>query len=120
MNPKDSPIRTNRKLDFPVDRTTVLRIALEDVETSHFILTYFSRPEQKPQIISRKKIILHDREFRWLIELIEKVPFCFNGKKEMMNIARIEIDPFCGEIVGRQYFKNLFEDEYRKIVDQTK
>ncbi len=120
MKPKESPLPAKKKVDFPVDRRTVLRIALEDAETSHFILKYFSHPEEKPQIFSRKRMILQDRRFKWLIELIEKVPFCFNGKKEMLNIARIEIDPFCGEIVDRQYFKNLFEDEYRKIVNQRK
>lgn len=105
-------------VDFRVDRTTVLRIAMEDAETSRFILTHFSQPEQKAHIISRKKMIQNDGKHRWVIELIERVPFCFNGKKEMMNIVRIEIDPFHGEIIRRQYFNNLFEEEYRNIVNQ--
>jgi hypothetical protein len=119
MKPREKNVKTKGEENFLVDKSTVLRIALEDAETSHFILTYFSHPEQRPRIISRKKIILQDRKYRWIIELIEKIPFCFNGKKEMMNIARIEVDPFCGAIVGRQYFKNLFEEEYRRIVKQT-
>jgi hypothetical protein len=120
MKPREKNVKTKGEEAFLVDKSTVLRIALEDAETSHFILTYFSHPEQRPRIISRKKIILQDRKYRWIIELIEKIPSCFNGNKEMMNIARIEVDPFCGEIIDRQYFKNLFEDEYRSVVKQTK
>jgi hypothetical protein len=120
MKPKERNGNAKREEDFPFDRTTVLRIALEDAETSHFILTYFSQPEQGPRIISRKKLILQNRKYIWIVEFIEEIPFCFNGKKAMMNIARIEVDPLCGEIVGRRYFKNLFKDEYRRIADQMK
>lgn len=120
MKPKERHGNMKREGDFPVDRTTVLRIALEDAETSHFILTYFSQPEQGPRIISRKKLILQDRKYIWIVEFIEETPFCFNGKKEMMNIARIAVDPFCGKIVGRRYFKNLFKDEYRRIIIHSK
>jgi hypothetical protein len=120
MKPGEKNVKTKTEEDFPVDKSTVLRIAMEDAETSHFILTCFSHPAQGPRIISRKKLILKDRKYRWIVEFIEEIPFCLNGKMGMWNIARIVIDPFCGEIIGRQYFKSLFEKEYRRIVGQMK
>ncbi len=103
---------------FPVVQSQALRAALEDAETSHFIKANFSYPEQRPQIVSRKKLSRQGKRCRWIVEFIEKIPVSLNGKNGMMNIARIEIDPFNGKVIDRRFFKNVFEEEYNKAVCQ--
>ncbi len=104
---------------FPVVPSQALRTALEDAETSHFIKTNFSNPEQRPQIISRRKLSRQEQEYRWIVEFIEIIPVSLNGKNGMMNIARVEVDPFNGRVIDRRFFKNVFEEEYKKAVYQS-
>jgi hypothetical protein len=106
------------KKAFPVVPSQALRAALEDAETSHFIKTNFSYPEQRPQIISRKKLSRKNQGHMWIVEFIEKIPVSLNGKNGMMNIARIEVNPFNGKVIDRRFFKNVFEEEYKKAVFQ--
>jgi len=83
---------------------------------SHFIKTNFSYPEQRTQIISRKRLSRQEQGNRWIVEFIEKIPVSLNGKNGMMNIARIEVDPFNGKVIDRRFFKNVFLEEYKKAV----
>jgi hypothetical protein len=103
---------------FPVVPSQAYRAALEDAETSYFIKTIFSYPEQRPRIISRKKLSREDRGYRWIVEFIEKIPVSLNGKNGMMNVARIEVDPFSGKVTDRRFFKSVFEEEYNKAIFQ--
>lgn len=101
---------------FPVTSSLALRLALGDAETSHFIKTNFSNPEQRPQIISRNKLSRQKKGYRWIVEFIEKIPLSLNGKNGMMNIARIEVNAFNGKVIDRRFFANVFEEEYEKAV----
>ncbi len=101
--------------EFPVTPSLALKMALEDAEMSHFIKTNFSSPEQRPQIISRKKLS-RQKGYRWIVEFIEKIPVSLNGKNGLMNIARIEIDPLKGKIIRRLFFSYILEEEYQKSV----
>ncbi len=119
MNWKAKDVKHKReKKTFPVVPSQALRAALEDAETSHFIKTNFSCPEQRPRIISRKKLSGQKQRTRWIVEFIEKIPVSLNGKNGMRNIARIEIDPYNGKVIDRRFFKNVFEEEYKKAVRQ--
>jgi hypothetical protein len=112
---KDVKQKKEEKI-FPVVSSQAFRAALEDAETSYFIKTNFSSPEQGFQIISRKKLSRQKNGYRWIVEFIEKSPVSLNGKNEMMNIARIEVDPFNGKVMDRQFFTNVFYEEYEKAV----
>lgn len=112
---KDVKQKREEKI-FPVVSSQAFRTALEDAETSHFIKTNFSDPEQRLQIISRKKLSRQKKGYRWIVEFIEKSPVSLNGKNGMMNIARIEVDPFNGKVINRQFFTNVFYEEYEKAV----
>jgi hypothetical protein len=101
---------------FPVTPSLALKLALGDAETSHFIKTNFSYPEQRPRIISRKKLSRQEKGYRWIVEFIEKIPVSLNGKNGLMNIARIEIDPLEGKIIRRLFFSYILEEEYQKSV----
>jgi len=101
---------------FPITPSLALKRALEDAEMSHFIKTNFSYPEQRTQIISRKRLSRQEQGNRWIVEFIEKIPVSLNGKNGMMNIARIEVDPFNGKVIDRRFFKNVFLEEYKKAV----
>jgi hypothetical protein len=103
---------------FPINASIALKLALGDAETSHFIKTNFSYPEQRPQIISRKKLYRQEKGYRWIVEFIEKIPIFLNGEDGMMNIVRIEVDPFNGKVIDRRFFKNVFEEEYKEAVCQ--
>jgi len=101
---------------FPVTPTLALKLALADAETSHFIKTNFSYPEQRPQIISRKKLSRKNQGHMWIVEIKEEIPLSLNGKNGLMNIARIEIDPLKGKIIRRLFFSYVLEEEYQKSV----
>lgn len=117
MNEERKEINRKRRENvFPVISSQALKAALEDMETSRFIKTNFSCPEQRPRIISRKKLFKQEQGYRWIVEFIEKIPLFINGKNGMMNIARIEVDPFNGKVIERQFFKNVLEEEYRNAV----
>jgi hypothetical protein len=103
---------------FPINASLALKLALKDAETSHFIKTNFSYPEQRPQIISRKKLYRQGKGYRWTVEFIEKIPVFLNGEDGMMNIVRIEVDPFNGKVIDRRFFKNVYEEEYKEAVCQ--
>ena len=102
--------------EFPITPCLALKLALEDAETSHFIKTNFAYPEQRPRIISRKKLSRQEKGYRWIVEIKEEIPLFLNGKNGLMNIARIEIDPLKGKIIRRLFFSYILEEEYQKSV----
>lgn len=102
---------------FPVDACRALRIALEDYDTSYFIKTNFSYPEQGAKIISHKWISSYDSGYKWNVEIIETASPLLIGETEMMNIAIVEVDSATGKIIRRQFFKNILVSEYQKVID---
>ncbi len=95
-----------------IDAVSALRIAFEDSETSDFIKTNFSDPENRPEIVTHKRISRCDSGYRWEVEIIEKVPPACSGARGMINIAAVEIDASTGNIIGRKFFKNILLNEY--------
>jgi len=102
-----------KKLTAPLPSSRALRIAMEDTETSHFIRTNFSYPEKNPDIRSHKWISKDWQGYKWNIEIIEKHKFIPGKAKELLNIARLEIDSE-GRITKRQFLRNILENEYKK------
>ena len=89
-----------------------LRIALEDTETSYFIRTNFSYPEQNPEIVSQRWISRNGKDYKWNVVIIEKLKNFLMGKEKMLNIALVEIDSTSGKIIKRHYLKNILVSEY--------
>jgi len=104
-----------KKLIASIPSSKALQIAMEDSETSHFIKANFSYPEKCPEILSRKWISKDWQGYKWNIEIIEKQRFAMGGAKEMLNIARIEIDSE-GKITKRQFLRNILASEYKKFL----
>jgi hypothetical protein len=107
--------RKEKKMITPISSSQALQIAMKDSETSHFIKTNFSNPEQRSKIVTHRWISKDWRGCRWNIEIIEKHNFPMGKVKEMLNIARIEIDPE-GRIIRRQFLRNILENEYEKYL----
>lgn len=105
--------------NFPISESKALKIVFEDRQTSHFITVNFSNPEQKPRILSRKNLSTKDHRFFWIVEIIEKIPLALNGGEDgLMNIARAEVDLFSGEIIDRQFYNYILEEEYQDRVKE--
>jgi len=102
----------------PITESKALRIVFEDKQTSHFIRVNFSHPGQKPRILSRKNLSRRDHLFFWIVEIIEKIPLALDGEDGLMNIARIEVDLFSGEIIDRQFYNYILEEEYQGRVEE--
>jgi len=117
LSRKERKRRKREERRFPVDSSQALRIALEDSETSYFIKTNFSYPEQSPEIVSRKWLSSYDSGYKWNVEIIERISDSSLGMGEMMNVAIVEVDSSSGNIVRRHFFKSIFICEYQKIID---
>ncbi|GEM_PF-1369118 len=117
MTRKEKKGEKEVKSKFSVDASAALRIALEDSETSYFIKTNFSYPEQSPEIVSRKWLSSYDSGYKWNVEIIERISNSPQGVSEMMNLAVVEVDSSSGRVIRRQFFKNIFAYEYQKIID---
>ena len=90
------------------------QIVMEDSITCFFIKTSFSYPEQMPKISSLKWISKEGNNLKWNVEIIEKSTFSINGNKGMNNIALVEVDALSGKIINRQFFRNIFDQEYEE------
>ncbi len=117
MSRKERRGKKQEESRFSVNASEALRIALEDSETSYFIKTNFSYPEQSPEIVSRKWISSYDSGYKWNVEIIERISNSALGIEEMVNVAVVELDSSSGRILRRQFFKNIFTYEYQKIID---
>ncbi|MGB8951315.1 MAG: hypothetical protein WCC06_01425 [Candidatus Aminicenantales bacterium] len=93
-----------------------LRIAFEDRETVHFIRTYFMRAEQRPQIITRRWRTKSPNGHTWHIAIIEKTPCFYDQRKKFLNVALLKVDSQKGQILQRQFYKNIFTGELRHIL----
>ncbi len=112
---KAKNIREGAEREGDITAAAALKIALEDPETSFFIIANFSYPEQRPKIISRKWISRYHSGHKWNVVIIEKMRRSFKG--EMKSVAIIEVDAASGKILRRQFFKNIFAHEYQRIVE---
>lgn len=104
---------------FSIDGSKAFQIALEDPHMIFFIKANFSHPEERPQIISRKWLSKGNFGYKWNVEIIEKNSLFSRKKVQMINVALIEIDSSSGQIIKRRFFRNIFFEEYRKIVAQS-
>ena len=107
--------KENKKMTAPISSSQALQIAMRDPETSHFIKSNFSCPEQRSKIVSRRWTSKDWLGCKWYIEIIEKHKFPMGKPTEMLNIARIEID-LEGRITRRQFLRNILENEYEKYL----
>ncbi|NIM89560.1 MAG: hypothetical protein GTO17_01270 [Candidatus Aminicenantes bacterium] len=107
--------KEKEKMMAPISSSRALQIAMKDSETSRFIVSNFSYPEQGPKIVSHRWISRDWRGYRWNIEIIEKHKFTMGKTREMLNIARIEIDSE-GRITRRRFLRNILENEYEKYL----
>jgi len=101
---------------IPISSSRALKIALEDSETSYFIKANFSHPEKNPKILSQKWISKEGKGYKWNVEFIEKHKLFLNSRKEILNIALIEVDSISGRIIKRHYLKYILASEYRKFL----
>ena len=95
--------------------SAALRMALEDGKTGHFIKTNFSDPQKRPRIISRTSLSRKNQHCKWIVEVKEEIPLSLNGKRGLINIARIEIDALKEKIIKRLYLKYVLEEEYKRM-----
>ena len=107
--------KEKKKMIAPISSSQALQIAMKDPETSHFIKSNFSCPEQRSKIVSHRWISKDWQGCRWNIEIIEKHKFPLRKAGEILNIARIEID-LEGRITRRQFLRNILENEYEKFL----
>jgi len=105
-----------KRLIVPIASSKALQIALEDSETSYFIRTNFSYPEQNPKIYSHKWISRNGQRYKWNIEIIEKFKLSLVCEEELLNIALIEVDSNSGKIIKRQYLRNVLASEYKRFL----
>ena len=115
MKKKTSELK-NKELGFFLTASAALRMALEDGKTGHFIKTNFSDPQKRPRIISRTSLSRKNQHCKWIVEVKEEIPLSLNGKRGLINIARIEIDAFKGEIIKRLFLKYILEEEYQRML----
>ena len=107
--------KEKKKMISQISSSQALQIAMKDSETTHFIKTNFSYPEQSSKIVTHRWLSKDWRGYRWNIEIIEKHNFHIGNVGEMLNVARIEIDTE-GRIVRRQFLRNILENEYEKYL----
>lgn len=111
--------RKGGKLKKMVDENGInsiqaLKLVLEDPSTVSFIKAYFSSPEDRPTIITRKYLSRSQTGVKWRVEIIEKSSF-FSAKKELINLALIDVDSTQGKIIKRRFFRSLLWPEYQRI-----
>lgn len=93
-----------------------LQVAFEDQETIYFIRAYFSRAEQRPQIITRKWKSKSDHQHKWNVAIIEKNPCFFDQRRKLLNIALLEVDSLRRRILSRQFYKSIYPNELKGIL----
>jgi hypothetical protein len=92
--------------------TEALRRMLEDEETIRFIRSQFSRPEEKPTVLSHLCLVREEpKKWRWRIFIIEKNRSPRWKGKLLASVAYVELDARDGKILGRRYLNNLFAPE---------
>lgn len=99
---------------FAISASEALRIALEDSQTTHFIKTNFSRPEERPEIVSHKWLIREEARAIWNVVLVERPQDSFHRNLKLLNMAIIEVDFLTGKIISRQFLQNILETEFRE------
>lgn len=92
-----------------------LFIALEDTQTARFLKTCFSGPEQKPEIITERRMTTHSHYHSWQVAIIEKPPAALKASRPLLNIAHVMIDALDGKILQRWYLKSVFYEEYHEF-----
>jgi hypothetical protein len=92
-----------------------LFIAMEDARTARFLRAFFSRPEQKPEIVTERWMRKQNSCQFWEVAIIEKPLSAPRPTLAPLNIAHILVDALDGKILGRWYLKSVFYEEYQEF-----
>jgi len=92
-------------------------IALKDPETRIFIRENLIYPEQRVEIINLRWLA-EERNYKWIIQIIEPPCDCPDKKINTLNIVKIEIDPISGQILDRELIKELPDVLYKEMLYQ--
>ena len=95
-----------------------LKIAFEDRETMHFILTIFAPADKRPHIFSSKWRSGDDPNAVWKILIVEKPPAAFARTRDLFNAALLEVDTTSGIVLSRRFFKGVYGGELQSAVKQ--
>jgi hypothetical protein len=105
-------------VNSPVTASQALKIAFEDRETMHFILTSFAPADERPHISSSRWRSGDDQNSAWNIVIIERPPAVFAKTRDLFNAALLQVDPATGMVLGRRFFKSVYGGELQRAVKQ--
>jgi hypothetical protein len=95
-----------------------LFLALEDPLTAHFLRTEFEIPEQRPEIVIKRRLIISRRYPSWHVAIIEKPRPLRGGRLPLLNIAHVMVDGLDGRILQRWFLRSVLYAEYREFMRQ--
>ncbi len=96
-----------------------LFLALEDPQTAHFLRTAFGIPEQRPEIVTKRRLTKARPCSSWHVAIIEKPRPSLRACPPLLNIAHIMVDALDGQILQRWFLKSVFYEEYRAFMRQV-
>lgn len=105
-------------MNGPVTASQALKIAFEDRETIHFILTCFARADERPRVSSSRWRSGDDQNSAWNIVIIERPPAVLVKTRDLINAALLEVDAATGMVLGRRFFKGVYGVELQGAVKQ--
>jgi len=103
-------------VNSPVTASQALKIAFEDRETIHFILTCFARADERPRVSSSRWRSGDDPNAAWNIVIVEKPSAIFVKTRDLINAALLEVDAATGLVLGRRFFKGVYGAELQRAV----
>lgn len=95
-----------------------LRVAFEDRDTVRFILTSFSRADERPEILSFRWLSCHNQRTIWQVVILERPPCALGKRADLVNAAVLEVDSASGTILSRRFFKSLYSHELRSAIQR--
>jgi hypothetical protein len=95
-----------------------LRIAFEDRETMHFILTSFAPADERPHIFSSRWRSGDDPNAVWNIVIVERKSAVLAKTQDLCNAALLQVDAAAGVVIGRRFFKGVYRGELQRAVKQ--
>lgn len=98
------------RVNMPIDATKAVDIAKNDSEFIEFSNQYFRDPTLRAELVSLQS----DKElgYVWKIELIERKCAC--GGKATLNSMCLYVNPESGNVLKRERYLAISEDEYAK------
>jgi hypothetical protein len=103
-------------LNLRLTAVHALVIALEDRETSAFLRTAFSAPEQRANVVTERRYSNGTGRRLWHISIIETPRPSAVLTRPLLNIAHVAVDARSGQVRGRWFWRGVFYEEYREFV----